>query len=940
MLGLGALTFGTPLALWALASLPVIWWLLRFTPPKPESVRFPPFRLLLDLISREDQPDKTPWWLMLLRLALVALVILAVSRPMLAEDSGTGLTGDRLLVVLDDGWAAAAAWPIRQRALSEILDAAQRSGAPVALATTTPDAKPQALEFKPAAEIRDRSAALQPRGLPTDRPATLKALQERVEAQGALQVVWLTDGLDAGSAEAFANGLRALAGGRATLRAFNPPAAELPRAIAAPALEEGNLKIAARRAATGRAEEVQVALKALNGRPLAEQRLAFEPGSDRAEGTIELPVELRNEAARVEIADQRSAGGVFLFDDRWRRKTVGLVSGASLEMDQPLLSPLYYVSRALEPTAELREPQGQNGVAELIRQGLSMLVLADVGVVPRDQHDAIGKWVEEGGVLLRFAGPRLAGGNDDLVPVELRTGDRALGSALSWEEPQSLAAFPDTGPFAGLALDDTIKVSRQVLAEPTSDLQERVWASLADGTPLVTASKRGNGLIVLVHVTANADWSNLPLSGLFVEMLNRIVELAPGAGTGAESTPARVGDAREPWSPRQALNGYGDLVSPPAEAAPVAAADMEKATASAVHPAGIYQRSGATRALNLKAGDEALAPIGAMPAGVTLSGYVSASVTALAGPLFAAAFLLFLLDCLAALFLSGAWNRLRTRRAVAAVLFAALAASGSPQDLQAQEAPAPSPTASGDEFAMQASLETRLAYVTTGNSEVDNVSLAGLNGLDAVLVQRTSIEPGEPMAVDIERDEIVFFPIIYWPVLPDAPVPSAQALAKIDAFMKNGGTIFFDTRDYQSDFSAASGEPTPATQALRRILENLDVPALEPVPPEHVITKAFYLLQSFPGRYAGGKLWVEATGTANETRRDDGVSSIIIGSNDYAAAWALDASGQPMFAVTPEGERQREFAFRTGVNIVMYALTGNYKADQVHVPALLERLGQ
>ena len=57
-------------------------------------------------------------------------------------------------------------------------------------------------------------------------------------------------------------------------------------------------------------------------------------------------------------------------------------------------------------------------------------------------------------------------------------------------------------------------------------------------------------------------------------------------------------------------------------------------------------------------------------------------------------------------------------------------------------------------------------------------------------------------------------------------------------------------------------------------------------------------------------------------------------------AWAVDGNGRPMFAVVPGGEQQREWAFRFGVNLVMYALTGNYKTDQVHVPALLERLGK
>ena len=70
-----------------------------------------------------------------------------------------------------------------------------------------------------------------------------------------------------------------------------------------------------------------------------------------------------------------------------------------------------------------------------------------------------------------------------------------------------------------------------------------------------------------------------------------------------------------------------------------------------------------------------------------------------------------------------------------------------------------------------------------------------------------------------------------------------------------------------------------------------------------------------------------------------GRRSILITSNDLAAAWALDDRNQPLYPVVPGGERQREMAFRTGVNIVMYALSGNYKADLVHMPALLERLG-
>jgi hypothetical protein len=198
------------------------------------------------------------------------------------------------------------------------------------------------------------------------------------------------------------------------------------------------------------------------------------------------------------------------------------------------------------------------------------------------------------------------------------------------------------------------------------------------------------------------------------------------------------------------------------------------------------------------------------------------------------------------------------------------------------------------------------------------------------------------MGVDPARDELVFFPLIYWPVSAKAEPLSDKVLAKIDAYMKQGGLIIFDTKSDETlggSIGLAGG-----SSPLSRLLGKLDLPPLQRLPEDHVLTKSFYLLQSFPGRWDNGDLWVEARpeGGGDASRRGvrtDGVSSIIITSNDLAAAWALDDSDRPMFPTVPGGEEQREMSFRTGVNIVMYALTGNYKADQVHVPAILERLG-
>jgi Domain of unknown function (DUF4159) len=323
-----------------------------------------------------------------------------------------------------------------------------------------------------------------------------------------------------------------------------------------------------------------------------------------------------------------------------------------------------------------------------------------------------------------------------------------------------------------------------------------------------------------------------------------------------------------------------------------------------------------------------------------VSGYAMRKPVPLESWLYLVGLALFAVDVLAVLMMSAGLS-LRQRGAASAVVLLALALT----PLALPQAPAnaePQQDAtSADDFAMKAALKTHLAYVMTGDPQIDEVSRQGLTGLSKVLTARTALEPAEPMGVDIDKDELAFFPILYWPVRDNAQPLSDATLAKVDAFMKQGGFIIFDTRDQET---ALPGSATQS-KALTRLIGQLDVPPLEPVPEDHVLTKSFYLIRDFPGRWDGGALWVEAepeseVDRSERSRRIDGVSSIVVTSNDLASAWALDERNRPLYATVPGGEVQREMAFRAGVNLVMYALTGNYKADQVHLPALLERLGQ
>jgi uncharacterized protein DUF4159/aerotolerance regulator-like protein len=905
MLALGSLAFVSPWLLAALAALPIIWWLLRVTPPAPRRIAFPAIRLLLGLVPREETPARTPLWLILLRMMLAALVIFAIAHPLLNPQARLASTGP-ILLVIDDGWAAARDWPARQAALTDLLAEAEREDRQLVLVTTAPtatDEPPVALKPVRAADARAAVQALVPKPWPENRRTALARL-EALSLPDAASAVWLSDGIaDGGGDEALATYLAK----RGSLRYLAAEPAEAPIMLAAGDAEAKDVGVVLRSLPTQAPRLFQVRASAEDGRLLARQAVTIEPGAKGAEIRLPMPSELRNRMTRIEVEGDQSAGSVLLVDERWRRRPVGIVAAPNAG-GQPLLGENYYLERALGPFSEIR----RGGASDLLKRELSVLVLADTGPDSPAEESTIGKWIEGGGLLLRFAGPRLAEQGDHLLPVRLRHGGgRTIGGALSWEQPAKLAPFPPDSPFVGLAIPTDVTVARQVLAEPDLDLANKTWARLADGTPLVTAEKRGKGWIVLVHTTANAAWSNLALSGLFVEMLRRIGAISEGVIEAGE----------EALAPIETLDGFGRLQRASPAARPIPAKEMTTAIASPQHPPGFYGTADARRALNLSAGIGELKPIENLPSDTQRETFATGREIDLRPPLLTAALLLALADLLIAYALRGLLRR-RPARLAAALLLAML---GIPTTARADDA-----------FVVQATSELRLAYVRTGDQDADAMSRAGLLGLTATLNRRTAVETAEPLAVDLERDELIFFPLLYWPVVSTQTTPSPKAVERINRYLGTGGTILFDTRDANDQTPGPVGGAAGSAQRLRRLVAGIKMPPLVPVAPDHVLTKSFYLLHEFPGRWNVGTLWVEPV----EDRVNDGVSSVIVGANDWAGAWAIDGQGRPAFAAVPGGEPQREMATRFGINLVMYVLTGNYKSDQVHVPAILERLGQ
>lgn len=919
---LAGIGFTAPWLLVGLIALPILWLILRAIPPAPIRRRFPGVSLLLGLTDDDTVTDRTPWWLLLLRMLAVAAMILGLAGPVLNPNAEGEAGSGPLLVVTEASWAGAPGWRASRDATLLQLEKAAQNGRSAALLNLSDPAEPV---FQAPSAIAERLAALEPRAWQPS-PNMIETAIGHIDQIEAADTLWMSDGLDYAGREDLIEVLSA----KGTITALQ--GGLTPLAVRPAQYSDGLVQISVSRPDAGPARDATIMAHgtdpAGNSAILARVPIVLDAGETQKDTELSLPAEMRARVTHFSIEGHRSAGATTLVDDNLRRREVALISGREDREGLQLLLPLHYLEQALAPHVDLIKAP----LDDVLPANPDVIVLADIATLSDSETTALQDWIDAGGMLLRFAGPRLAASDvsraeeDPLMPVRLRSGGRSVGGAMSWGEPKSLSPFSETSPFYGLTVPDDVRVTAQVMAQPDPQLAERVIAQLTDGTPLITRKPIGLGQVVLFHVTANAEWSNLPLSVLFVQLLERLSVVS------GVSTPTPEDLEGTVWSASKVLDGFGNL-SDATGLAGIDGADMLAEPLGPAIPPGVYQSDNRAFARNVVGLDDDLSPA-SWPANVTVIGLDVARTLPLGGLLLAAALVLLMADVIASLALSGRLTGPRLSQTAAIGLAFLLWTSGA--DAQTTD----------DGFAVEATAEVVLAHVLTGDRRVDEIAEAGLRGLSDALFFRTSVEPATPIGVNLETDELAFFPVLYWPITADQPRPSAEAYSKLNTYLRSGGLILFDTRDADvSGFGTASANG----RKLQQLAAPLDVPRLEPVPDDHVLTRTFYLLQDFPGRHTGRELWVEAAPPDAENvegmpfrNLNDGVTPVVIGGNDWAAAWAVNETGAALLPIGRgfAGERQRELAYRFGINLIMHVLTGNYKSDQVHVPALLDRLGQ
>lgn len=880
---IAGLSFLNPALLAALLALPLIYLILRVIPPAAKLVVLPTTRFLRDVEQKNPPTQKTPWWLLLLRLAVLAFLIVGLAGPYIKASEPLEGSGP-INLILDNGWAAGQTWDSQRDAALALLQQAKRANRPVTLILTAPlagEEQPQIFPAQSPDAVISQIKGLAPVSWPGVPALVAPALKKDDTT------IWITTGL----AE---HGYGALVSAAPNMRVFTPPKARLPMMLRPPLEDDDKLMGRAEAVMGAPTTRIQVTATNLRGHLVDQSSVTISGG----QGYVPVPyiVDAKEAATttRTQIAG-RAGAGTLLLDNRNQMNTqIALISGADAKSSFSLSDPAYYISRAVQPFAQF----STGTAADLIKANPGIIVLADGSALPPRTLEDLDKWVKQGGILLRFANSSLSETPDALVPVALRRSERSLQGSMTWDNPLSIKSINPSSPLPS-NLPGDIRIRRQLLAEPATDLAGKTWVTLSDDTPLVTAAPSGKGLLVLVHTTATPEWSDLPLSGFYVDIFRTLMTLAghsdKQAGQKQQIQPVRI------------FNGYGQLVQPPATLKPVSRTDFATLTPSSLYPPGLYGGEDESIALNLGDRLPPLEPIAAhVPAGSLIDGVAGQDVN-FAPFFFYVCMIFFLVDCLVTLLLSGLWTKIRWGFA-AAVIVAVLA----PVNAHANDA--------------HLAGQIHLAYIRTGDAALDAASEQGLTALSAQLNQRTAVQTGNVVGLTPGRDELSFYPLIYWPISTAQPEPSPEANRALQTYIDKGGMILIDTRD--GLFRPTALSQSAQIEHMRKLLGGLSLNPLAEAPASHVIFKSFYLLNIYEDLALTGDIYVEddALDTAGM------VSSVLLTGQDWGRIWASQEGGIPA--------TRREQSVRFGINTVMYALTGNYKADQVHMNAILERLGQ
>jgi len=887
------LHFLEPAIFAALASLPIVWWLLRRFPPTPEKVIFPSLAIIKQLHSQPRTNRKTPPWLLIFRITLLMFAILAFAKPYF-DSNKKDMTAwnniaqsSKVIIIVDDGYGFAQNSSSIKQSGDRIINTAGINNAQTAVISASDAATIKHISFTNTELAKAILHQISPKAYLPDRTAIIQNLHNSADYSSA-RIFWLSDGLDANDSL-----IQEAKHKPDNFFIFKPELSKLPVCIKKIESSVDGFDIDVERLSQRSSNVFTIEGRGRDNSVILTETRKFETSALTANVIIKPAREVRNHLTRLTINGGTNACAVWLMDDESAVKSAGIITSSNAD-NQPFLQEKYYLTKALEGYAQI----DYGNVDELLKAASGLLILPDSTIINTSDSAKLQQWVENGGILLRFAGKNLedklkAGDTEDiLLPVKISS-IFSYGGIANISGQQKLKKFEEKIPLANLSYGSTVNIRKLAIPATQSNTHE-VWARLEDGSPLITSQSRKSGRIIFVHTTANNDWSDFALSGTFVSFVQNILSISGGTHT------VKEGFAKQ----TEELDGYGNLTSI------TTANDIKDIQSLRSNPekfkSGYYSSGQASIAVNMGR-SYGLTPINYNAAIDYNENTGSKDFTVILAIIAA-----IMLGIDSILSLVKTMYKSAQKMLVTLFITFALIPTQSLAKNSSEENPA---------------FKTTIAYVQTGNAKLDRSTEAGITRLSNELANRTSAICNAPVSINLERDDISLYPILYVPIY-EGTFIGVDGMKKLHSFIRTGGLVIFDTMDGADISTALSVNPV-----LIYMLNAMGVSNFEKVNDKHVLLKTFYLLKEIRGRFDDSTTLVEKA----DENVNDGVSPIIITSAALAQGLSVDENGGNSHIISGGSEKDGEMIVRSGINIAMYALTGNYKADKIHTNIIEER---
>lgn len=590
--------FGSP---WMLGTLPpallIAFLLMRSIERRAKEVDFPAIFILDMLDNTERDTDRMPIWQQMINYAAISAAVIGAADPSWNPQESFGQDGP-VIVAMDNGWDSAGNWDAVLERAQDIFRQAHNDDRQVIIVQMASH-EGDGFKVMPPMDAAAASQALtqiNPMPWPVDYKAVQTGLDIHNEGTYGASY-WLGSGLAGNGAQDFAKALNTIA----PLRYIENEYSSLPMVLGPAQYENGDYRLTVRRAVAEEQADFGISAYAQDNTLLASYTYSFGEGQKEVDVLFDVPDivsadKLSSEVFRFSINAQQNAAAQVIVDDQWKSRSVGLVVERLSDTDS-LLSEARFIQTALDPHSELFLGR----IEELIDSGdISILAVPDAVTISAVASEKIQEWVESGGTLIRFAGPnmaRTAHKNDPLLPLDLRKGVHSF--SLDEDKHARIDQFDPSSPLRGIQMDSSAEIHKQIMVEPGPDVSKKIWASLDDGSPLVSADQRGEGRVVLFHSSANTAWGEFSLSDNFVDILLEVVSSAKSI----EESEALDLKALPPFL---TMNGYGAIENPPPY---VADLQSKNCRISALNPPGLYGSSLSAVACNLSASIEDISPL-------------------------------------------------------------------------------------------------------------------------------------------------------------------------------------------------------------------------------------------------------------------------------------------------------------------------------------------